>query len=89
LYSLVGSENGYAKVILTDEKGKEIVTAFVDMYSKFSISTQVFRSPILKKGNYKLTVSVTGQRPNWSDKRKTIYGSTGYYISIDRIKIKY
>jgi len=87
LYSLVGSENGYAKVVLTDEKGKEIVTAFVDMYSKFSMATQVFRSPILKKGNYNLTVSVTGEKPNWSDKKKTIYGSTGNYISLNQIKI--
>lgn len=88
LYSLVGSENGYAKVTLADKKGKIIVTALVDMYSKFSTSTQVFRSPILKKGNYSLTVSVTGERPNWSDKRKSNYGSTGYYISISQIKIK-
>jgi len=87
LYSLVGSENGYAKVILTDEKGKGIVTALVDMYSKFSMATQVFRSPILKKGNYNLTVSVTGEKPNWSDKKKTIYGSTGNYISLNQIKI--
>jgi len=88
LYSLVGSENGYAKVVLTNEKGKVIVSALVDMYSKFSTLTQVFRSPLLKKGNYNLTVSVTGERPNWSDKRKSNYGSTGYYISISQIKIK-
>jgi hypothetical protein len=43
---------------------------------------------LLKKGNYHLTVSVTGARPNWSDKRKSNYGSTGYYISISQIKIK-
>lgn len=88
LYSIVGSENGYAKVVLTDEKGKVIVSALVDMYSKFSTTTQVFKSPVLKKGNYNLTVSVIGERPNWSDKRKTNYGSTGYYISISQIKIK-
>nr|WP_315241719.1 family 43 glycosylhydrolase [uncultured Flavobacterium sp.] len=88
LYSLAGSENGYAKVVLINEKGKVIVSALVDMYSKFSTLTQVFRSPLLKKGNYHLTVSVTGERPNWSDKRKSNYGSTGYYISISQIKIK-
>lgn len=88
LYSLVSSENGYAKIILTNEKGKEIVTCFVDMYSKFSMSTPVFRSPVLKKGNYNLTVYNTGERPNWSDKKKTIYGSTGNYISLDKISIR-
>ncbi|SDZ66698.1 hypothetical protein SAMN05444397_11725 [Flavobacterium aquidurense] len=35
-----------------------------------------------------MTVSVTGERPNWSDKRKSNYGSTGYYISENQIKIK-
>ena len=88
LYSLVGSENGYAKVAITNENDKVIVAAIVDMYSKFSMSTPVFRSPILKKGNYKLTVYNTGERPNWSDKKKNMYGSTGYYIAISQIKIK-
>jgi hypothetical protein len=86
--SFVGSENGYAKVVLTDEKGKEIVKAIIDMYSKFSMESQVFVSPILKKGKYRITVSVTGERPNWSDKRKSHYGSTGYYVSVNQIKIK-
>ncbi|MNQ50354.1 hypothetical protein D3C85_642910 [compost metagenome] len=86
--SFVGSENGYAKVVLTDEKGKEIVKAIIDMYSKFSMESQVFVSPILKKGKYRITVSVTGERPNWSDKRKSHYGSTGYYVSVNQIKIE-
>lgn len=88
VYSTAGPENGYAKIAMTDEKGKVVVTALVDMYSKFSLLTPVFRSPILKKANYKLTISVTGERPNWSDKKKMNYGSTGYYISLNHFKIK-
>lgn len=88
LYSLVGPENGYAKVVLTNEKGQVIVTSFIDMYSKSPVSTQVFKSPILKKGNYSLAVYNTGERPNWSDKKKTSYGSTGNYISVDEIRIE-
>lgn len=86
--SFVGSENGYAKVVLTDEKGKIVTTAIVDLYSKNAIETAVYKSPILKKDNYILTVSGTGERPNWSDKRKSNYGSTGYYISVAQIEIK-
>ncbi|MHC0442480.1 family 43 glycosylhydrolase [Flavobacterium sp. 3-210] len=86
--SFVGNENGYAKVVLTDEKGKSIMTAIVDLYSKNSTETTVYKSPILKKDNYILTVSGTGERPNWSDKRKLNYGSTGYYISVTKIEIK-
>lgn len=88
LYSYVGAENGYARVVLSDKKGKVIVTSLIDMYSKAPLSTPVFRSPILKKGNYVLTVSVTGERSNWSDKRKSNYGSTGNFVSLDKIEIK-
>ncbi|WP_426484767.1 family 43 glycosylhydrolase [Flavobacterium sp. 2] len=86
--SFVGSENGYAKVVLTDEKGKVITTAIIDLYSKNVTETAVYKSPILKKDNYTLTISGTGERPNWSDKRKSNYGSTGYYISVAQIEIK-
>ncbi len=88
LYSYVGVENGYAKIVLSDKKGKVILTSLIDMYSKSPLSTPVFRSPLLKKGDYKLTVFVTGDRSNWSDKRKTIYGSVGNFVSLDKITIK-
>ncbi|AOW11450.1 glycosyl hydrolase family 43 [Flavobacterium gilvum] len=87
LYSFVSTENGYAKVVLSNKKGKIIVSCLVDMYSKSLVSTAVFQSPILKKGDYKLTVYVTGEKSNWSDKRKSDYGSTGYFISLDKIMI--
>jgi hypothetical protein len=88
LYCNVGIENGYAKIVLSDKKGKVILTSLIDMYSKSPLSTPVFRSPLLKKDDYKLTVYVTGERSNWSDKRKTNYGSTGYFVSLDKIIIK-
>jgi hypothetical protein len=87
LYSYVGIENGYAKMVLSDKKGKIITTSLIDMYSKSPLSTPVFRSPILKKDDYKLTVYVTGERSNWSDKRKSNYGSTGNFVSLDKIII--
>ncbi|WP_289660159.1 family 43 glycosylhydrolase [Flavobacterium panacagri] len=86
--SFVGSENGYAKVVLTDKEGKNVTSAIVDMYSKSAIETTVYKSPVLKKGNYVLTVYGTGERPNWSDKRKSNYGSTGNYISVTQIAIR-
>jgi len=87
LYSYVGTENGYAKIVLYDKNGKVILTTLIDMYSKSILSTPVFRSPLLKKDDYNLTVHVTGERPNWSDKRKSIYGSTGNFVSLDKIII--
>ncbi|SHG13887.1 Glycosyl hydrolases family 43 [Flavobacterium fluvii] len=88
LYTYAGTENGYARIVLSDKKGKTIVTSLVDMYRKSALSAQVFRSPLLKKGDYKLTVYVTGERSKWSDKRKSDYGSTGNFISLDKIIIK-
>jgi hypothetical protein len=88
LYSFVGTENGYAKIVLSDKKGKLILTSLIDMYSKSPLSTPVFRSPLLKKDDYKLTVYVTGERSNWSDKRKSNYGSTGNFVSLDKVIIK-
>lgn len=88
LYSYVGTENGYARVVLSDKKGKNLLSSLIDLYSKSPLSTPVFVSPILKKGNYTLTVYVTGERPNWSDKRKSNYGSTGNFISVDKIIIQ-
>jgi hypothetical protein len=88
LYSYVSVENGYAKIVLSDKNEKVILTSLIDMYSKSPLSTPVFRSPILKKDDYKLTVYVTGERPNWSDKKKTIYGSTGNFVSLDKVIIK-
>lgn len=87
LYSYVGTEKGYAKIVILDKKGNQILTSLVDMYSKLPISTPVFRSPILKKDDYKLTVYVTREKSNWSDKKKSIYGSTGNFISLDKIII--
>ncbi|MFD2942492.1 family 43 glycosylhydrolase [Flavobacterium notoginsengisoli] len=86
--SFVGSENGYAKVVLTDKEGKTITTAIIDMYSKSTMETSVYKSPVLKKDTYTLTVYGTGERPNWSDKRKSNYGSTGNYISLTKITIR-
>lgn len=86
--SFVASENAYAKVILTDEKGNIMTSVIVDLYSKNTTETTVYKSPILKKGNYILKVYGTGERPNWSDKKKTNYGSTGNYISVTEIRIR-
>lgn len=88
LRTLVLPDNGYAKIILTDKKGKVLVENLVDMYAKSPASTLVFLSPLLPKNEYTLTVKVAGERPNWSDKRKNDYGSTANNITIDQFLIK-
>lgn len=87
LYALSSSNGGYARVLLTNSKDETLYSSIIDMYSKYAISSLKFISPILTKGNYTLTVTVMGERGNWSDKRKNLYGSTGYFVSLDKIFI--
>lgn len=86
-YSLKGPAGGYAHVTLKNRKGKEVLSAIIDMYCKYPATNLAFLSPVLPKGNYILNVTVMGERCNWSDKRKSDYGSTGYFISLDKVII--
>jgi hypothetical protein len=58
------------------------------MYSKYPVSSLKFISPVMEKDNYVLKVSVIAEHGKWSDKKGTVYGSTGNYVSVDRILIK-
>ena len=88
MYAVVMPENGYALCTLEDRKGKEIARNIIDLYAKAPRSTMVYRSPLLAVGDYTLKVEVTGERPNWSDKRKSNYGSTGENVSLDKFIIE-
>lgn len=76
---------GYAEVKIENAAGKVISTTLVDMYSLKPDASLRFMSKILTKGNYKLTVSVTGERSKWADKRRTDYGSKGNTVSLGDI----
>ncbi|UKT64232.1 family 43 glycosylhydrolase [Pedobacter mucosus] len=88
LYALCGIDNGYSSITLYNKKGKILIKNMVDIYTKFPTSTLVFLSPLLPKDEYTLKVSVSGLRPNWSDKRKANYGSTANYVSFDKLIVK-
>ncbi|WP_228098799.1 family 43 glycosylhydrolase [Pedobacter sp. MC2016-24] len=87
-YALSAPDHGYGSVLLQNDKGAVLCSAIVDFYSLKPISGLKFISPELPKGKYTLTISVLRERPNWSDKRKTTYGSTGYFIALDKVVIK-
>ncbi|MBC8052619.1 MAG: family 43 glycosylhydrolase [Sphingobacteriaceae bacterium] len=88
VYCLSGPDKGYASIILQNEKGRTVYSSIIDTYCKYPVSTLKFYTPVLPKGNYILRVSVMGERPNWSDKKKTQYGSTGNFIALDKIILK-
>jgi hypothetical protein len=84
-YGLTRPNGGYAAVLLQDSRGQTVLSSIVDMYSKYPVQALVFLSPVYPKDNYTLTVTVMGEKGNWSDKRKSLYGSTGYFISLDKV----
>lgn len=80
-------ESGYAKLTLSDEKGTEVLSTYLDLYSKYELTEQKFVSPVLEDGNYRLDIEVAGIHPVWTDKSKTIYGSTDDYVTINAVSI--
>lgn len=87
LYGLSKPDNGYARIALKNSKGELVLNSIVDMYSLKSVPTLEFISPRLPKDRYTLTATVMEERPNWSDKRRNVYGSTGYFLTLDKILI--
>ena len=86
-YGLARPDGGYARVVINNSKGKTVLFSIIDMYCKYPEQSLRFLSPILKKDNYTLIVSVMGKHGNWSDKRKNVYGSTGNFVSLDKLVI--
>ncbi|HTN37166.1 MAG TPA: family 43 glycosylhydrolase [Arachidicoccus sp.] len=87
-YGLSRPDGGYAKVTIKNSKGITILSSIIDSYCKYTVSELKFISPVLPKDKYTITVSVMRERGNWSDKRKRLYGSTGYFISLDKFIVK-
>jgi hypothetical protein len=79
------SLSGYARVRVTDGRGKEVCATYIDFYSKIPAEGILWISPVLPSGEYKLTVSVTGEKPNWTDKRHHLYGAHDCYVRVDSL----
>ena len=86
-YGLARPDGGYARVTICNSKGKTVLSSIVDMYCKYPVQSLQFLSPMLKKDNYTLMVSVIAEHGIWSDKRKNVYGSTGNYVSLDKLVV--
>ncbi len=79
------SLSGYAWVKVVNAKGKEVYASYIDFYSKVPAKGILCVTPRLPRGNYRLIVSVTGEKPNWTDKRHTDYGARDYYVKADSL----
>ena len=47
-----------------------------------------FLSPMLAKGKYTLELRIATMKPNWTDKRRNQYGSTGHKVEITHVMIE-
>ena len=64
--------SGYARVSVLNAKKDTVYSSLVDFYSKYSEKAIRIMTPEMEKGNYTLLVEVTGIKPVWTDKSKTI-----------------
>lgn len=88
--AVAGTSNnvgGYAELTIMNNKGEKVLSTYLDLYSKYELSELKFVSPILEDGNYTLKIEVLGIHPVWTDKTKTIYGSTDNYVIITGISL--
>ncbi|MES2238693.1 MAG: family 43 glycosylhydrolase [Bacteroidota bacterium] len=87
LYGVARPNGGYAQIEIQDATGKTIHSNLIEMYCKFAESSLKYLSPMLKKGNYKLVVTVSGKHGVWYKKDGTGFGSTGNFVSVDKLII--
>lgn len=88
LYGVARPNGGYAQIEIRDNMGKIIQSHMIEMYCKYAESSLKYLSPVLKKGNYTFTVTVLGKHGNWYKKDGTGFGSTGNFVSVDKIIVK-
>ncbi len=89
--AVVGETNnrsGYAQVTLTNKTTDEIIiSSLVDFYSKNPDNAIRYLSPKVPEGNYTLKIEVTGISPTWTDKSKTIFGSTDSFVAVKELVV--
>lgn len=75
----------YADITIRDSEGQAVVETPIDFYSLAPASGLRYISYTLKEGNYTMEIKVSDMKPNWSDKRHTVYGSKGYHVEVTEI----
>ncbi len=85
LYGLARSDGGYVNVTILNSKGKTLLTSIIDLYSKYPAELLKFVSPVMKKDDYTIMVTVLGEKWWWKEKSGRLSGSKGNYVSLSRI----
>ena len=88
--AVVGSTDvhgGYALVSVLNTQGDTVYSSLIDFYSKVPQEGIRVITPKLSYGRYTLEVKVTGEKTNWSDKRKNLYGSDDVFVNTSRVYV--
>ena len=74
--------SGYAEIAIFDKERQVVLQTSIDFYSKAPATGLRWLSPVLPKGKYTLQVRCSEMKPNWTDKKRIIYGSKGHKVEI-------
>lgn len=88
--ALTGQTNdhsAYAELTIRDSRGRTVHQTSIDCYSLAPATAVLHITPRLPRGRYILTLRVSAMKPNWSDKYRSDYGSSGYEVNITGIRI--
>ena len=77
--------SAYAVVRIEDKNGKVIADTLVDFYSLAPAEGLRYISPSLGSGEYLVRIEVSDMKSNWSDKKRSIYGSKGYDVEVTEV----
>jgi Glycosyl hydrolases family 43 len=86
LQGVARPDGGFGEVQIKNVKGEIVVTTVVETYCLYPESSLKFLSPLLKRGDYTLIVTVLGEHFFWKAKKAT-YGSTDDYVSVRNVLI--
>lgn len=82
-----GPHGGYALVSVADRKGNVVYSSLIDFYSKREDKGIRVVTPAMPMGRYTVTVKVTGERSNWTDKTKRKFGTDDCYVNVSEMLV--
>lgn len=86
LYGVARSDGGFGRIEIKDANGNVVLTSTIEFYCLYIEESLKFLSPRLPRGSYTLTLTVLGERFFWAGK-KASYGSTGDYVSVQKLLV--
>lgn len=87
LYGQSSPEGGYAEVEIREQAGKVCLKSTLDFYCKYTERSIKFLSPVLQHGRYQFRLTIMGDHGNWYKKDGTKFGSSGNWVTIEKLRV--